>query len=180
MIEIHVQGVVDTTLECSSTDILATYLMHVLDFSAGWGFLNLAVAAFTRALRGSRHIDELDEPEFNIPRLLRIAVVYPIWEDTANILASEFVRFLMNGDNLHILPGWLGRVVSLVRTPSLTGALKQAMTSSLSHLICSRLQAALLANSRRVMFIFAWILSGAFLTLDAERIEDEVAMEIVP
>jgi alkylation response protein AidB-like acyl-CoA dehydrogenase len=130
------------------------------------------------AIGGVGYIDEPDEPEFNISRLLRSAAVYPIWEGTTNVLASELVRFLMKGDNLSILSGWLGHVVSLIRTPSLAGALKQAMASYLSRVTSTRPQAALLADARRVMFTFAWILSGALLTLDAERDEDEVAMEI--
>ncbi|KAJ5497494.1 hypothetical protein N7463_009481, partial [Penicillium fimorum] len=88
---------------------------------------------------------------------------------TTNTLANEPVRFLMKGDNLHILPGWLRRVVSLVRTPSLTGALKQAMALFLSLVHMRRYW----ADARRVMFTFAWILSCALLTLDAERVEDE-------
>jgi hypothetical protein len=130
------------------------------------------------AMGGVGYIDEPDEPEFNISRLLRSAAVYPIWEGTTNVLASELVRFLMRGDNLPILSGWLGRVVSLIHAPSLAGALKQALASFLSRVTSSRPQAALLADARRVMFTFAWILSGALLTLDAERDEDEVAMEI--
>ncbi|OBT73921.1 hypothetical protein VF21_07465 [Pseudogymnoascus sp. 05NY08] len=130
------------------------------------------------AMGGVGYMDEPDEPEFNISRLLRSAAVYPIWEGTTNVLASELVRFLMKRDNLSILSGWLSRVLSLIRTPSLAAALKQAKISFLSRVTSTHPQASLLADARRVMFTFAWILSGALLTLDAERDEDDVAMEI--
>ncbi|KAJ5588464.1 hypothetical protein N7537_011142 [Penicillium hordei] len=130
------------------------------------------------AMGGVGYIDEPDEPEVNISRLLRAAAVYPIWEGTTNVLASELVRFLMKSDTLSVLSGWLDRVVSLVRTPSLAGALKQALAAFLSRVTSTSPQAALLADARRIMFTFAWILSGALLTLDAERDGDEVAMEI--
>ncbi|KAF7515784.1 hypothetical protein PCG10_002911 [Penicillium crustosum] len=130
------------------------------------------------AMGGVGYIDEPDEPEFNISRLLRAAAVYPIWEGTTNVLASELVRFLMKRDTLSVLSGWLNRVVSLIHTPSLAGALKQALAAFLSRVTSTRPQAALLADARRIMFTFAWILSGALLILDAERDGDEVAMEI--
>lgn len=130
------------------------------------------------AMGGVGYIDEPDEPEFNISRLLRAAAVYPIWEGTTNVLASELVRFLMKRDTLSVLSGWLNRVVSLIHTPSLAGALKQALAAFLSRVTSTRPQAALLADARRIMFTFAWILSGALLTLDAERDGDEVTMEI--
>ncbi|KAI2687767.1 hypothetical protein LCP963914a_3285 [Penicillium roqueforti] len=130
------------------------------------------------AMGGVGYIDEPDEPEFNISRLLRSAAVYPIWEGTTNVLASELVRFLMKNDNLSVLSGWLSRVLSLIRTSSLAGALKQALASFLSRVTSIRPLAALLADARRVMFTFGWILAGAFLALDAERDGDEAAMEI--
>lgn len=130
------------------------------------------------AIGGVGYIDEPDEPEFNIARLLCGAAVYPIWEGTTNVLASELVRFLMKRDNLSIFSQWLSRVVSLVRTSSLAGALKQALASLLSRVTFTRPQTSLLADARRIMFTFAWILAGALLTLDAERDENEVAMEI--
>ncbi|KAK4861499.1 hypothetical protein LT330_003534 [Penicillium expansum] len=130
------------------------------------------------AMGGVGYIDEPDEPEFNISRLLRAAAVYPIWEGTTNVLASELVRFLMKRDTLSVLSGWLNSVLSLIRTPALAAALKHALAAFLSRVTTSRPQAALLADARRIMFTFAWILSGALMTLDAERDGDEVAMEI--
>ncbi|KAJ5382479.1 hypothetical protein N7517_000390 [Penicillium concentricum] len=130
------------------------------------------------AMGGVGYIDEPDEPEFNISRLLRAAAVYPIWEGTTNILASELVRFLMKGDTLSVLSGWLNRVLSLIRTPSLADALKEAQAAFLSRMLPTRPRAALLADARRIMFTFAWVLSGALLALDGERDGDEAAMEI--
>lgn len=130
------------------------------------------------AMGGVGYIDEPDEPEFNISRLLRSVAVYPIWEGTTNVLASELVRFLLKQNNLSVLSGWFTRVLSLIRTPALGDALKQAYASFLSRVESTRPQANLLSDARRVMFTFTWILAGALLTLDAERDGDGVAMEI--
>lgn len=130
------------------------------------------------AMGGVGYIDEPDEPEFNISRLLRSVAVYPIWEGTTNVLASELVRFLMKQDHLSVLSRWLSRVLSLITTVPLADALKQAHTSFFSRVKTAPSQAALLADARRVTFTFAWILAGALLALDAERDADEVSMEI--
>ncbi|KAF9887860.1 hypothetical protein FE257_009520 [Aspergillus nanangensis] len=132
------------------------------------------------AMGGVGYIDEPDEPEFNVSRLLRSVAVYPIWEGTTNVLASELVRFLMKRSNLAVLSGWFARVVAGVRTPELANVLRQAHAAFLARVeaIRARSQAALLADARRVMFTFTWILAGALLALDAERDGDGVAMEI--
>lgn len=130
------------------------------------------------AMGGVGYIDEPDEPEYNISRLFRSAAVYPIWEGTTNVLASELVRFLMKKDNMAVFVGWLDRVVSLIRTPLLADAMNQAFVAFRSRVASTRPQAALLADARRVMFTFAWILAGALMTLDAERDGSDVAMEV--
>lgn len=130
------------------------------------------------AMGGVGYIDEPDEPEYNVSRLLRSAAVYPIWEGTTNVLASELVRFLMKKDNMSVFMGWLNRVVSLVRTAPLAEALKEAFAAFHSRVTSTRPQTSLLADARRVMFTFAWILAGALMALDAERDGDDVAMEI--
>ena len=123
-------------------------------------------------------MDEADEPEFNISRILRNTLVNSIWEGTTNILASELVRFLLKRDHLPIFKGWLERSISLIRTQALSSALKKAWSSLLARLQKNASPHLLLADSRRVMFTLSWILSGTLLALDAERDGDGVAMEI--
>lgn len=131
------------------------------------------------ALGGVGYMDEADEPEFNISRILRNTLVNSIWEGTTNVLASELVRFLVKRDNLPIFKGWLDRTLSLVNDTRLSAALNKAWSS-----LQARLKAAtkspqlLLADSRRVMFTLAWILSGVLLAVDAERDGDGVTKEI--
>lgn len=129
------------------------------------------------AMGGVGYIDEPDEPEFNVSRLLRSVAVYPIWEGTTNVLASELVRFLIKQDHLAVLSGWFSRVLSLIQTPALADALKQAFASFLSR-VHSTPKANLLSDARRVMFTFTWILAGALLALDGERDGDGAAVEI--
>ena len=130
------------------------------------------------ALGGVGYMDEADEPEFNISRILRNTLVNSIWEGTTNILASELVRFLLKRDHLPIFKGWLERSISLIRTQALSSALKKAWSSLLARLQKNASPHLLLADSRRVMFTLSWILSGTLLALDAERDGDGVAMEI--
>lgn len=129
------------------------------------------------AMGGVGYMDEPDEPEFNISRLLRSVAVYPIWEGTTNILASEMVRFVLKENNLEVLSRWFTRVSSLIHTPALRDVLKQSFASFVS-LVKSTPKANLLSDARRVMFTFTWILAGALLALDAERDGDNALMEI--
>lgn len=130
------------------------------------------------ALGGVGYMDESDEPEFNISRILRNSLVNSIWEGTTNVLASELVRFLLKKDSLPIFGAWFERTLSLVRTKSLKQALGKAWSSLLARLQASGSPQLLVADSRRIMFTLAWILSGTLLALDAERDGNEVVMEI--
>ncbi|KAE8353478.1 hypothetical protein BDV28DRAFT_157021 [Aspergillus coremiiformis] len=59
------------------------------------------------------YMDEPDEPEFNVARLLCNTYVNPIWDGTTNMLASELARFLVKGDNLAIFSCWFDRTLKL-------------------------------------------------------------------
>jgi alkylation response protein AidB-like acyl-CoA dehydrogenase len=130
------------------------------------------------AMGGVGYMDEFDEPEFNVARLLRNAAVYPIWEGTTNVLSSELVRFLMKRDTMAVFSGWLSRIVSLIRTPALADAMKQASAALISRMKSAESPVALLSDARRFTFTFAWVLAGTLLALDAERDGDEAATEI--
>lgn len=131
------------------------------------------------AMGGVGYMDEADEPEFNISRILRNTSVNSIWEGTTNVLASEMVRFLLKGDNLSIFAAWLDRTLALIRTTSLRNALTGAW-SALRARFSPRNQAptTILADARRYMFTLAWILCGTLLAVDAERDQDPVSTEI--
>ncbi|CAG8068228.1 unnamed protein product [Penicillium salamii] len=137
----------------------------------------LGIQECQESMGGVGYMDEVDEPEFNISRILRNTAVNSIWEGTTNVLASEVVRFLLKNDNLQILSAWLERILSLIRTPSLQGALKTAW-STLQARFTSQDPASTVADGRRFMFSLAWIISGTLLALDAERDQDPTTTEI--
>jgi len=131
------------------------------------------------AMGGVGYMDEADEPEFNISRILRNTSVNSIWEGTTNVLASETIRFLLKSDNMNTFAAWFDRTLASIRTPSLLDALAAAW-SALGARFSTKNKAptAILADARRYMFTLAWIMCGALLALDAERDQDRVSMEI--
>lgn len=129
------------------------------------------------AMGGVGYMDEADEPEFNISRILRNTLVNSIWEGTTNVLASEFVRVLVRGDNFSVFAGWVERVLRLLGA----GELREALTEAwgvFKGKIQSMEGSMILADGRRAMFSFAWILNGLLLVLDAQRDGDAVTTEI--
>ncbi|KAL4865499.1 hypothetical protein BDV12DRAFT_174455 [Aspergillus spectabilis] len=129
------------------------------------------------AMGGVGYMDEPDEPEFNISRILRNTLVNSIWEGTTNVLASEFVRFLLKGDNFGLFAGWVERVIGLLDGGEVTTVLGEAWRAFKGKL-ASGGPAIGLADGRRAMFTLAWILSGVLLALDAARDGDAVTGEI--
>ncbi|KAJ5403722.1 hypothetical protein N7509_003593 [Penicillium cosmopolitanum] len=139
----------------------------------------LGIQECQEAMGGVGYMDEADEPEFNISRILRNTSVNSIWEGTTNVLASEMVRFLIKGNNLEIFAGWLDRILGSIRTQSLRSTLISAWSALRTRFSPkSQLPAAILADARRYMFTLAWIMCGALLAVDAERDNDPVTTEI--
>ncbi|RHZ55483.1 hypothetical protein CDV55_104735 [Aspergillus turcosus] len=136
----------------------------------------LGIQECQEAMGGVGYMDEADEPEFNVSRLLRNTAVNSIWEGTTNVLASEMVRFLLARDHFVVFALWVERVLGMIRREELAQALKQAWTAFKGRI--TRNVASVLADGRRVMFTLAWILMGALLALDAERDGDAVAAEV--
>ncbi|KAH1363524.1 hypothetical protein KXX14_007349 [Aspergillus fumigatus] len=128
------------------------------------------------AMGGVGYMDEPDEPEFNVSRLLRNTAVNSIWEGTTNVLASEMVRFLLARENFAVFAAWVARVLGMIRGERVAHALGMAWTAFKGK--AAREVASVLADGRRVMFTLAWILMGALLALDAERDGDAVAAEV--
>ncbi|KAJ5601199.1 hypothetical protein N7510_010733 [Penicillium lagena] len=131
------------------------------------------------SMGGVGYMDEADEPEFNISRILRNTLVNSIWEGTTNVLASELVRFFLKKDNFEIFAAWLSRTLALIQTSTLREALTSAW-SALQKRFSTKEQAptTVLADARRYMFTLAWILMGGLLAVDAERDSDPVTTEI--
>jgi alkylation response protein AidB-like acyl-CoA dehydrogenase len=129
------------------------------------------------AMGGVGYMDEPDEPEFNIARLLRNTAVNSIWEGTTNVLASELVRFLVKGENLAVFTFWFQRVLDLIRSTEISTVLSQTWASFLARMKATAEPRLILADGRRVMFTLAWMLCGALLALDAERDGDGVVTE---
>lgn len=137
----------------------------------------LGIQECQESMGGVGYMDEADEPEFNISRILRNTAVNSIWEGTTNVLASEVIRFLIKSNNLEIFANWFERTLVLI----CTSTLRQALTSSWSNLrgrFASQDPALLVADGRRFMFSLAWILCGVLLALDAERDQDATTTEI--
>jgi alkylation response protein AidB-like acyl-CoA dehydrogenase len=139
----------------------------------------LGIQECQEAMGGVGYMDEADEPEFNISRILRNTAVNSIWEGTTNVLASEMVRFLIKGNNLEIFAAWLDRILGSIRAESIRPTLISAWSALQKRFSPkSRSPAAVLADARRYMFTLAWIMCGALLALDAERDNDTVTTEI--
>ncbi|KAF7170952.1 hypothetical protein CNMCM5623_003399 [Aspergillus felis] len=136
----------------------------------------LGIQECQEAMGGVGYMEEPDEPEFNVSRLLRNTAVNRIWEGTMNVLASEVVRFLLARDNFTVFAAWAEWVLGMIWTEGLALALNQAWAAFKGEV--TRDVASVLADGRRVIFTLAWILIGGLLALDAERDEDEVAVEI--
>jgi alkylation response protein AidB-like acyl-CoA dehydrogenase len=137
----------------------------------------LGIVECQESMGGVGYMDEADEPEFNISRILRNTSVNSIWEGTTNVLASEMVRFLLKKDNLNIFRVWLDRTLALIQTANLRDALISAWFA-LRARFSKNDPATIVADARRYMFTLAWILSGALLALDSERDRDPVSTEI--
>lgn len=139
----------------------------------------LGIQECQEAMGGVGYMDEADEPEFNISRILRNTSVNSIWEGTTNVLASEMVRFLLKADNMIIFAEWLDRTLRSIHNEALRSTLSTAW-AVLQARFSTKNQppTTILADARRYMFTLAWILCGTLLALDAERDQDGVSMEI--
>ncbi|KAF7183261.1 hypothetical protein CNMCM7691_003174 [Aspergillus felis] len=116
----------------------------------------LGIQECQEAMGGVGYMEEPDEPEFNVSR--------------------EVVWFLLARDNFAVFAAWAERVFGMIQTEGLAQALNQAWAAFKGEV--TRDVASVLADGRRVIFTLAWILMGGLLALDAERDEDEVAVEI--
>lgn len=141
----------------------------------------MALQECQEAMGGVGYMDEPDEPEHNIARLMRDTAANMTWEGTTNVLASEVTRHLLNRDagNLKTLSSWLNRLIAGIREAELKRLLggswrnlEQVVIKGKDDLSSS------LSDARQIMFTLVWIISGTLLAIDAQRDNDEVAIEI--
>ncbi|KAL4876493.1 hypothetical protein BJY04DRAFT_231527 [Aspergillus karnatakaensis] len=137
----------------------------------------LAIQECQEALGGVGYMDEPDEPEFNISRILRNTLVNSIWEGTTNVLASEMVRFLLREGNFVVFAGWVERTIMLVPEGDVKRVLGEAF-AVFKKRFKETDAAGMLADGRRAMFSLAWILAGLLLVLDVGRDGDKVTGEV--
>ncbi|KAI1629811.1 acyl-CoA dehydrogenase/oxidase C-terminal [Exophiala viscosa] len=141
----------------------------------------LALQECQEAMGGVGYMDEPEEPEFNISRLMRDTAANMTWEGTTNVLSSEVVRHLLNKNGRHLgaFGEWVQQATSQIRDAELKSALDQAWREFGRTLDSKRDDVvSALAMGRQLMFSLAWIVSGVLLALDAERDGDAIAGEI--
>ena len=126
---------------------------------------------------GVGYMDEPDEPEWNIVRLMRDTAANMTWEGTTNVLASEVVRHLLKGGNLGVWEGWLTRSIEGVKEKEMREALLSAWHVIHVRLTADRDLREVLAEGREIMFSLAWVASGMLLCHDSQRDGNELAIE---
>jgi alkylation response protein AidB-like acyl-CoA dehydrogenase len=141
----------------------------------------LSLQECQEAMGGVGYMDEPDEPEFNISRLMRDTAANMTWEGTTNVLSSEVVRHLLNKNGRHLsaLGAWMEKATSRVEDTELRSRLDQAWSEYFKILDSKRDDlVSALAMGRQLMFTLAWLLAGVLLALDGERDANAIAMEI--
>lgn len=139
----------------------------------------LALQECQEAMGGVGYLDDPDDPEFNISRLLRDTAANMTWEGTTNVLASEVVRHVLNGDHLDIITTWMYRAIHDVKDNNLKNVLSAACSRLFTKLAAYKeAVGTALADGRQYMFTLGWLVSGLLLALDAQRDDDAVAAEV--
>ncbi|RFU29262.1 hypothetical protein B7463_g7060, partial [Scytalidium lignicola] len=131
------------------------------------------------AMGGVGYMDEPDEPEYNISRLLRDTAANMTWEGTTNVLSSETVRHLLNHNHLDIFADWIERAINSVRENGFKEVLISTWEAFRQRLTGKKDKLSLaLAEGRQTMFTLVWIVSGTLLAFDAQRDGNATAMEV--
>ncbi|OAL30953.1 hypothetical protein AYO20_08538 [Fonsecaea nubica] len=141
----------------------------------------LSLQECQEAMGGVGYMDEPDEPDFNISRLMRDTAANMTWEGTTNVLSSEVVRHLLNKNASHLsaFSAWMEFAISRVKDAELRERLEVAWGEYFNTLNKrSDDLVSALAMGRQLMFTLAWLVAGVLLALDAARDTDAVALEI--
>lgn len=131
------------------------------------------------AMGGVGYMDEPDEPELNVSRLLRDTAANMTWEGTTNVLSSEVVRHILNKNHLDIFSAWIERAIGSVRDDRFKRVLNSTWKALCQRLVAKKNKLSLaLAEGRQTMFTLAWIVCGTLLAVDAQRDRNSSATEI--
>lgn len=132
------------------------------------------------SLGGVGYMENVESPEMNVARIFRDANVLSIWEGTTDVLATDTVKVLRGRDGSSVvdaLDTWLRATLS--RKPGFD-AEKKGIADAWTRFrdwLPSDVEEAL-ANGRDVVFTLGNIISATLLIVDAERDQDEVAVEV--
>ncbi|KAJ5763443.1 hypothetical protein N7533_002124 [Penicillium manginii] len=141
----------------------------------------LAFQECQEAMGGVGYIDEPDEPEFNVSRLWRDTASNSVWEGTTNVLASETVRHLTKGQNLDLFDEWINNAIGQVSNSAYRATLQNVWRQLKDRLESGRDERALshvLGVARQIIFTLSWLVCGTLLSLDSQRDNDRVALEV--
>ena len=139
----------------------------------------LALQECQEAMGGVGYLDDPNDPEFNVSRLLRDTAANMTWEGTTNVLASEVVRHVLNKDHLDVIRTWMTRAVGDIKDANLKNALSAASLRFFTKLAAHKeAVGTALADGRQYMFTLGWLIGGLLLALDAQRDNDAVASEV--
>ncbi|KAK5048580.1 hypothetical protein LTR84_005671 [Exophiala bonariae] len=141
----------------------------------------IALQECQEAMGGVGYMDEPDEPEHNIARLMRDTAANMTWEGTTNVLGSEVTRHLLNRDagNLKIMGAWLTKAIDNIKDAELNQSLGRSWKDLEQIISRGKVDlASSLAEGRQIMFTLVWIISGMLLAVDAQRDDNEIAIEI--
>ncbi|KAJ5718871.1 uncharacterized protein N7483_009953 [Penicillium malachiteum] len=141
----------------------------------------LAFQECQEAMGGVGYIDEPEEPEFNVSRLWRDTASNSVWEGTTNVLASETVRHLTKKKNLVLFDAWISDIIGRISDDEFKSQLSNVWAELNAKLATGQSHhglVALLSVGRQIMFTLAWMVCGILLTLDAQRDNDGVAIEV--
>jgi alkylation response protein AidB-like acyl-CoA dehydrogenase len=116
----------------------------------------------------------------SVPRLFRDAVINPIWEGTADVLAADVVRVLKGrtgAATLAALTAWVDASLAGTTLPA-EAAVVRAELDRLAADIAPAKEAELRFHGIALIDDLAWIVSAALLLLDARRDGDAIATEL--
>jgi hypothetical protein len=116
-----------------------------------------------------------------VSRLWRDTASNSVWEGTTNVLASETVRHLTKGQNLDLFDEWINNAIGQVSNSAYRATLQNVWRQLKDRLESGRDERALshvLGVARQIIFTLSWLVCGTLLSLDSQRDNDRVALEV--
>lgn len=139
------------------------------------------------ALGGVGYLENNETPELNVARLFRDANVFSIWEGTTDVLATDTVKVLRGGSGpaaTEALEDWLRHQLgewAFGESGLGAGALREERLAIIKQWreikAFPKDKEELFAHARKVVDKIGDVVCATLLVVDAERDEDEVAIE---